>query len=61
MNKIALAAFAFWLIYNSIFAAAVLGWTKAQPDAYAWATVPVIAMSFFMVAVTLGSQNRGRE
>ena len=61
MNKIALAAFTFWLIYNSLFAASILGWTKAPLDAYAWGIVPVLAMSFIMVAVTLGNQNRSRD
>jgi hypothetical protein len=60
MNRIAIAAFTFWLLYNSLFAAAVLGWTKAPMDAYAWGIVPVIAMSFVMVGVTVGSQNKDR-
>lgn len=60
MNKIALAALAFWLLYNSLFAATVLGWTKASPDMWAWAIVPVMAMSLLMVAITLGNQNKDK-
>jgi hypothetical protein len=60
MNKLALAALAFWLLYNSLLAAAILGWVKASPDMWAWATVPVMLVSLFMVAVTLGNQNKDK-
>jgi hypothetical protein len=60
LNKISIAVLAFWLLYNSLFAAAVLGWTKASADMWAWAIVPVIAMSFFMVALTIQNQNKDR-
>jgi hypothetical protein len=61
LNKIAIASLAFWLLYNSLFAAAILGWTKASPDMWAWAIVPVIASSFLMVAVTVGNQNKDKQ
>ena len=61
INKTAIVASLGWLAYNTIFASTILAWTKATPVMWLWAIFPVIVVTIFMIAVTLGSQNKDKE
>lgn len=60
INRTALAAFIGWIIYNAFFASIILIWIKATWQMWAWASFPVLVVSIFMFAITMGSQNKDR-